>query len=89
MNGKFHFDSHLQFIIRQCSQRLYLMKLLRKQGLSPKQMGIVFQAIIISRIQYAISAWGGFVHSDWKRKINALLICCERIDQAYARIYNL
>jgi hypothetical protein len=74
LNGKFHFDSHLQFIIRQCSQRLYLMKLLRKQGLPPKQMGIVFQAIIISRIQYAISAWGGFVHSDWKRKIDALLL---------------
>ena len=48
------------------------MKLLRKQGLPPKQMGIVFQAI--PRIQYAISAWGGFVHSDWKRKIDALLL---------------
>ena len=28
LNGKFHFDFHLQFIIRQYSQRLYLVKLL-------------------------------------------------------------
>jgi hypothetical protein len=55
LNGKFNFDSHLQFTIRQCSQWLYPMKLLRKQSLPPKQMGRVFRAIImISRIQYAI-----------------------------------
>jgi hypothetical protein len=58
LNGNFHFESHLQFLMRQCSQRLYLLKLLRKQGLAPKQLGIVFQALIISRLQYAISAWG-------------------------------
>jgi hypothetical protein len=78
INGKFHFDSHLQFLMRQCSQRLYLLKMLRKQGLAPKQLGIVFQALIISRIQYAISAWGGFVHSDWKRKIDAFLLRAHR-----------
>jgi hypothetical protein len=74
LNGNFHFESHLQFLMRQCSQRLYLLKLLRKQGLAPKQLGIVFQALIISRLQYAISAWGGFVHSDWRRKIDAFLL---------------
>jgi hypothetical protein len=41
-------------------------------------MGIVFQAIIISRIQCAISAWGGFVHSDWKPKIDTLLLRAHR-----------
>jgi Reverse transcriptase (RNA-dependent DNA polymerase) len=56
LNGKFHFDSDLQLKIHQCSQRLHLMKLLRKQGLPPEQMGIAYLAIIISRIQNAISA---------------------------------
>jgi hypothetical protein len=35
INNKFHFNSLIQFILRQCSQRLYLIKLLRKQGLRP------------------------------------------------------
>lgn len=32
------------------------------QGLAVKQLNIVFQAIKISRVQYTISAWYGFVH---------------------------
>jgi hypothetical protein len=54
------------------------MKWLRKQGLPPKQISIVFQAIIISQMQYASSAWGGSEKS--------MLYCCERINQAYAQI---
>ena len=64
LNGNFCFDSHIQFVMRICSQRLHIIKLLRKQALPRKQLGIVFQAIIVSRIQYAISARGGFVHAD-------------------------
>jgi hypothetical protein len=70
LNGNFCFDSHIQFVMRICSQRLHIIKLLRKQALPHEQLCIVFQAIIVSRIQYAISAWGGFVHADWKRKID-------------------
>ena len=73
LNYRFIFDSHIQFILRQCSQRMYLIKLLRNQRLPSNQLSIVFRALIISRIQYAISAWGGFIHSDWKSKIDAFL----------------
>jgi hypothetical protein len=74
LNHKFRFDSHVQFILRLCSRRLYLVKLLRKQGLPPKKLTIVYQALITSRIQCAISAWGGFINTDWKRKIDAFLL---------------
>ena len=73
LNGNFCFDSHIQFVMRICSQRLHIIKLLRRQALPRKQLGIVFLAIIVSRIQYAISAWGGFVHADWKQKIDKFL----------------
>ena len=73
INRRLCFDSHIQYILRQCSQRIYLLKLLRKQGFPPKQLNAVFQAIIISRIQYAISAWGSFIHGDWIHKIEAFL----------------
>ena len=36
-----------------------LMKLLRSQGLPPKQLQPVFTALILSRITYAFSVWGG------------------------------
>jgi hypothetical protein len=45
--------------------------LLQKQIPPAKQLEIiVFQAI---KIQYAISALDGFVHVEWKRKIDAFL----------------
>jgi hypothetical protein len=34
---------------------MYLMNLLRKQGLPLKQLAIIFQALVISRIQYAVN----------------------------------
>lgn len=71
-NNKLAFETHVQFVLRQCNQRLYLIKLLRNQGLSRKQLNIVFQAIIVARIQYALPAWGGFISCDMKNKIDAL-----------------
>ena len=42
------FDLHVNSILKQCSQRSFLMKQLRCQGLSNKQLDTVFDAIIIS-----------------------------------------
>jgi hypothetical protein len=78
LNHRLVFNSHVQYIMRQCTQRLYLMKLLRKQGLPSRQLGIVFQAIIVSRIQYAISAWGGFHTADLIQKIDAFFLRAHR-----------
>jgi hypothetical protein len=68
----------MQFVIRQCIVSVIISQKVSigKQGLAPKQIGIVSQAIIIIlyRIQYAISAWGRFVHSDRKRIIDVLLL---------------
>jgi hypothetical protein len=39
------FETHVQYVLRQCNQRiqrLYLMKLFRKQGLFFKQLNMVF-----------------------------------------------
>ena len=69
LNNKLTFEVHIQYTLRQ---RLYLIKLLRKQGLTLKHLNIVFQAIYVSRIQYALTAWGGFVLCNMKHKIDAL-----------------
>jgi hypothetical protein len=49
-------DEHVNHILSVVNQRLFLLNLLRKQGLSDKAREIVFQALIISRLTYAI-AW--------------------------------
>ena len=54
------FTEHVDYVIKISNQRLYLLQQLRrKQGLSDKCLDVVFCAIILSIITYALSAWGG------------------------------
>jgi len=73
-----NFEPHIKYILSQCSQRIYLLKLLRAQGLPLKQLSIVYQALIVSRLTYAISAWGGFLTAELIRRINSLLRRCSK-----------
>ena len=67
------FCSHLNFILKQCSQRRFLLKQLRCQGLSRQQLSIIFDAIIISRLRYALPAWAGFLTKEAEGRIDAFL----------------
>ena len=66
-------DRHVNFVLSQCSQRLYLLKLLRSQGLSTAQLDQVSQAIIVSRLRYALPVWSVFLTADLINRIQALL----------------
>jgi len=61
-NSNLRFCSHLKFILKQCSQRGFILKQLRCQGLTRKQLNLVFEAIILSRLRYALPAWAGFLN---------------------------
>jgi len=63
-------EEHVKYILSVCSQRVYLMKLLRAKGLPPPQLQHICQALIISRILYAVSAWGGFLSAELRNRIN-------------------
>ena len=67
----FHFDSHVNYILKMCSQRSYLMRKLIDQGLSPNQLNIIFDAIILSRITYGVCAWSGFLSVELIGRIDA------------------
>jgi len=60
---------HCIHIITVSSQRLHILKALRRQGLSLELLHCVFHAIIVNKIMYAISAWYGFlqINSLFKR----------------------
>ena len=40
---------------------------MRKQGLSDKCTGVVYDAIVLNRVLYALSGWGGY----WIHKSSA------------------
>ena len=57
----FHFDAHVNSILKICSQRSYLTHKLRYQGLTAYHLNSVFHAIILSRITYGVCDWSGFL----------------------------
>ena len=71
--SNFKMDSHVHYIISQCAQRMYLLKLLRHQGMSGEQLSVVTYSIIVSRILSILPAWGGFLSAELTNKINAFL----------------
>jgi len=52
----FKMDMHVNFVLSQCNRRLCVLKLLRSQSLSTVQLDQVSQAIIVSRLRYALPA---------------------------------
>ena len=68
--SNFKMDSHIEFILSQCARRMYLLKLLRHQGLPDVQLSVVAYAVIISRLLYALPAWEGFLSIELVNRIN-------------------
>ena len=66
-HGSFSFVTHSS----PCSQRIFLLKQLRDQGMPLQQLHVIFQAMILNRINYAIPVWGPFVSTDLWQKITA------------------
>ena len=95
------FDEHIKCVLTICGQRLYLLKTLRGQGLSRGHINTVFQSLIISRLAYAIPAWGGFLRQQQINKIDSFLARALRfgytlkqttlsdiLDEADEKLYN-
>ena len=56
-----------------CAQRMYLLKLLRHQGLPDAQLSVVAYAVIIL---YALPAWGGFLSIELVNRIDVFYDVC-------------
>jgi len=62
---------HVQNILTQCTQRMYLINLLNHQGMPQQPLSAITHSIIVSRILYVLPAWGGFLTVELKNRINA------------------
>jgi len=83
----FKTDSHVQYILSQCVQRMYLLKLLQHQGLPLNKSRVLVYSLIVSRIGYALSAWGGFVSVEICCKIDAMFKRLKRYMYGYTTDY--
>jgi hypothetical protein len=72
IDDKLSFSKHVSNILSTCSQRFYLLKLLRDQGASISVLNAVYQSIVVGRVVYCISAWGGFLKEADIQRINAM-----------------
>ena len=71
----FRFDVHVGNVLKMCSQRVYLLKLLRDQALPRPQLNTVFDALVLSRLRYAVPVWSGFMSVELKGQVNSFLKC--------------
>ena len=50
------FSQHVDTVVTICNQRLYLLAQLKRQGLELRALHSVFNAIVVSKILYALPA---------------------------------
>ena len=63
------FRKDIDYVMRICNERAYLLTQLKRQELPIAQMQKVFSAIILARVLYAAPAWHGYLTSS---EINCL-----------------
>lgn len=71
VDSKLSFSEQVDRLLSVCNQRLYLLSQLRKQGLADKCSGIVYDALVLGKVLYALSGWGGYVSQTQKDRIDA------------------
>ena len=72
LNPDLNFNLHVSKLVTQCNQRLYLLTQLKKQGLGVNQCDAILQAIVLSRIRYALPMYFRFLTADMINNINAI-----------------
>ena len=56
----------------QVNQRLYLLSLLQSSGLQRSSLHLLFNALVINKLTYALPAYAGKLTADDKNRINAV-----------------
>ena len=69
----FSMESHVNYVLKICAQRSYLLKLLSKQGLSVLHLHTVFYALIMSIILYAASSFHNFLSITQIERLDSFL----------------
>lgn len=72
------FSEHVSNVLACCSSRMFLMRNLKNKGLSTVNLEVIFYALIVSKVLFALSAWGGFISASDRGKVDAMLKRCRK-----------
>jgi len=72
VNCQFNQAEHVRFIVSISNQRLYLLNILKHNGLFIHALDCLFKSLIVSRVVYAIEAWGNFVSREQQSVIDKM-----------------
>ena len=69
---------HVNDVLADCTNMLYAMNILRSQGLPMRELQLVFNAKILSKIVYASLAWWGLMGREELLRIDSFLRCAKK-----------
>jgi len=59
--------AYVNRLLMQVNQRLYLLSLLQSTGLQRSSLCLLFNALVINKLTYALPAYVGQVTADYKK----------------------
>jgi hypothetical protein len=69
----FSVAQHVDATLAGCSQTLFALRTLRQHGMPNCALRTVFQATVVNKLSYAISAWRGFASAADRGLLEAFL----------------
>ena len=66
-------SDHVRGVITNCSQTLYALRVLRTHGMCDSALQTIFRSVVVAKLLYACSAWGGFINATDRQRVNAFL----------------
>ena len=66
-------SDHVRGVITNCSQTLYALRILRTHGMCDSALQTIFRSVVVAKLLYACSAWGGFINATDRQRVNAFL----------------
>jgi hypothetical protein len=70
LDSRLNWTPHIDSLLKQCNQRIYLICMLKKLGLSTKSICTVFDSLILSRLGYASQAWSGHLTNKDRTRLD-------------------
>ena len=64
---------HVSGVIIKCAQSLHALKILRSHGMCDDALNVIYKAVVIAKVLYAIPAWWGFTAASDRQKLDAFI----------------
>jgi len=66
-------SDHVRHVISKSAQTIHALRVLRTKGMPDDALQVVFRSVIVGKLLYASSAWGGFVSCSDRKRVDAFL----------------